>query len=97
MEPQDCLIAERCKDRWRSRVRRLPCSVWQVEMDPIGHKQDRGRVPPDWLEPRRLRARMQQCYSVAVLSETRDPGAYRVSIERRIEIDETLARGDVVL
>jgi len=63
-----------------------------MEVNAIGQKQDGGRPLPNRLEPPCFGARVQERDAIAVFSETRDPGAHFESIERRIEIDESLTR-----
>src|SRR5262249_62300475 len=48
------------------------------------------------LEPPCFGARVQERDAIAVFGETRDPGAHFESIERRIEIDESLTRPRVI-
>jgi hypothetical protein len=88
MQSQNRLVTEGREDRRCAGIRQLPRSVRSMEVEAIGHEQDRGRVLPNRFEPRCLRARMQKRDPVAVLGEASDPVTHFVSIEGGIQINE---------
>src|SRR5262245_54121582 len=66
MKSQHRFVTKCGDDGWRPRICWLLGAVRPEELDPIGHEQNRRRVPPDRLKPAGLGARVKQRNPVVV-------------------------------